>query len=108
MEVIKEQICKTTYKGKCPICAREQTASIEGYVDIKCSRCQDKDRNIQTEQDLIGSTVINIEFDYGDIKSIILKRPDNKFVKLEIDHNWVEEPDEFCYSIFDTKEMMID
>ena len=98
MEIIKEQICKTTYKGNCPMCGIEQTSIWANSVDMKCEQCQTDIFISKTKEDLIGTTIIDLNFDCGKIKSIILKRQDDSLIELEVESNW-EEPPEFYYAL---------
>jgi len=100
MEVIKEKVCKTTYKGNCLICGEEQISNFEHSVDIKCYKCRNKEIVLKIEADLLGATITKIIFDGSDIETIMLQREDGLLIKLGINRNW-EESDEFYYKIID-------
>lgn len=99
MEVIEEQISKTTYVGNCPNCGKVQKSTWGSEVDTKCQTCIDKEYNETVKNDLMGAEIINIKCDSEKIESIILKKPGKpEKIKIEIELHWEVDP-ELIYTI---------
>jgi len=82
MEIIKEQINITKFKGHCPVCNYEQISTREEHVDRICPECNSKQQKKKICDDLIGATIIDVDYGSGFFHSILVEKGD-KEIKIE-------------------------
>lgn len=97
METIKERVCITTYKGKCPICETIQTSSCKSSVDTTCVSCRNKEYTNEVKNDLIGAVIKDVICENGDLTEIIVNMPDPSVnIRIVIEQSW-DEPSVLSY-----------
>lgn len=82
MEIIKEKVCQTFYKGACPECKQEQKSDFsERFVDVLCSACKNKKIEEKANNFLLNATIEELIFESGTLEEIVLKKNGQK-IKL--------------------------
>ena len=81
MEIIKEKVCMTSYKGKCPECSRKQESGNRYLVDVLCYPCKEKIAEKDIKKILVGTVITDFVLDGTNLEGLVLEK-DGQKVKI--------------------------